>query len=337
MSDADALIAQLVGDIPEGYDRRLAVQLLRTAVDLIGRRPPTLDLKIAATALREMSDAFAMFAATGSTPKATIFGSARVQPQDRLYDVARTVARGLADAGWMVITGAGPGIMQAGMEGAGRDRSIGVSIRLPFEQGANPVIAGDPKYVSMRYFFTRKLMLVKDSRGFVALPGGYGTLDETFELLTLTQTGKGIPVPIVLLDAPGDPYWETVDAFVREQLIERGLVAKTDRQLYLITERPEDAVAEIVGFYRNYDSMRYVGAILVIRVRTAPTAAQLGELAERFGHLCARGGFAAVPPSAPEQRDNDRLDLHRIAFEFGRHSYGDLRELIDVVNGFADG
>ena len=236
----------------------------------------------------------------------------------------------------MVVTGAGPGIMEAGMEGAGRERSIGVSIRLPFEQSANPVIAGDEKYVSMKYFFTRKLMLVKESRGFICLPGGFGTLDETFELLTLVQTGKGTPVPIVLLDVPGDPYWETVDAFIREQLVARGLAAPADLHLYRITEDCAEAAAEIIGFYRNYDSLRYVGDTLVIRLRVAPTEAQVQLLNDRFGHLCARGAIRSAEPFAPERRDRDALDMHRIAFAFANHGYGDLRDMIDVCNSFVD-
>ena len=211
----EALITSLLGDLPAGADRRYSQQLLRAAINVVRQRPQTLDLKIAAAALEEMGDAFAMFVSSRGVPKVTIFGSARTKPEDPLYAAARDVAHHLAEQGWMVITGAGPGIMQAGMEGAGRENSIGVSIRLPFEQGANSVIAGDQKYVSMKYFFTRKLMLVKESKGFVCLPGGFGTLDETFELITLTQTGKGLPVPIVLLDTPGDPYWETVDEFIR--------------------------------------------------------------------------------------------------------------------------
>ncbi|MFZ9627761.1 MAG: TIGR00730 family Rossman fold protein [Ilumatobacteraceae bacterium] len=331
-----ALVAALEPEVDDAYDRRLARHLLRTAVGLVRQGPATLDLKIAGTALREMADAFAMFDATRGVPKVSIFGSARTSIDDPLYAAAREVARGLAERGWMVVTGGGPGIMQAGMEGAGRDRSIGVSIQLPFEQAANPVIAGDPKYVSMRYFFTRKLMLVKESRGFVCLPGGFGTLDETFELLTLTQTGKGIPVPIVFLDTPGDPYWETVDAFVREQLVERGLVAGTDRHLYLITESCDEAVDEIVRFYRNFDSMRYVGNTLVVRVQREVTDEQLALLAARFGHLCESGSFERAEPFPPEVRDGDRLGLHRIAFVFARHGYGDLRDMIDVINSFVD-
>ncbi len=331
---ADELIASLLEGMPQGADRRHSQQLLRAAVDLVQQHPETLDLKIAAAALQEMGDAFEMFAHATGAPKVTVFGSARTTADDPLYTAAKEVAYRLAIEGWMVITGAGPGIMQAGMEGAGREHSIGVSIRLPFEQGANPIIAGDSKYVSMKYFFTRKLMLIKESLGFVCLPGGFGTLDETFELLTLTQTGKGMPVPIVFLDVPGDQYWESVDAFVRTQLVERGLVAEADRSLYRITDDPEVAVNEIVGFYRNYDSMRYVGETLVVRLRKVPTAEQVHELNRRFGHLCKSGDIHVTEPIGPERKEQDRIHLPRIAFTFAKHGYGDLREMIDLCNTF---
>ena len=315
-------------------DQRLAEELLATAAALIADRPATLDLKIATAAMQEMREAFAMFAPYRDAPKVTVFGSARTTTDDPLYCQARDVAARLAADGWMVVTGAGPGIMRAAMEGAGREQSIGVSIRLPFETGANDVIAGDKKYVSMRYFFTRKLMLIKESRGFICLPGGFGTLDETFELLTLTQTGKGLPVPIVLLDTPGDTYWETVHAFVQTQLVDRGLVSPADTGLYMVTDDLDRAVNEITGFYRNYDSLRYVGDVLVIRLNAAPTDDQLTLLNERFGHLCQQGSIRRVEPFAIERRENDRLDRARIGLNFARHGYGDLRELIDLTNTF---
>jgi len=333
---ADELFASLIDGVPPGVDRRHAQQLLRAAVDLVTQRPATLDLKITAAALEEMGDAFEMFSHSRGIPKVAIFGSARTQENDPLYAAARDVAHHLAEEGWMVITGAGPGIMQAGMEGAGREHSIGVSIRLPFEQGANPIIAGDSKYVSMKYFFTRKLMLIKESKGFICLPGGFGTLDETFELITLTQTGKGLPVPIVFLDTPGDPYWETVDELIRHQLVARGLVAEADTNLYLITDDNERAVREIIGFYRNYDSLRYVGKELVIRLRHAPTEVQLAALNRGFGHLCETGVIRSVDPFDQEKRENDLLDLPRIAFVFAKHGYGDLRELINLCNEFVE-
>jgi predicted Rossmann-fold nucleotide-binding protein len=186
----------------------------------------------------------------------------------------------------------------------------------------------------MKYFFTRKLMLVKESKGFVCLPGGFGTLDETFELLTLTQTGKGLPVPIVFLDTPGDPYWETVHDFVGRQLVERGLVSPADTELYLVTDDCQAAADEVIGFYRNYDSIRFVGRVTVMRMKQAPTDAQFAALNERFGHLCANGRIDRATPFEPERKENDKLDLARIAFTFVKHSYGDMRDLIDTVNSF---
>jgi hypothetical protein len=209
-----------------------------------------------------------------------------------------------------------------------------VAIRLPFEQGANPVIAGDEKYVSMKYFFTRKLMLVKESQAFVCLPGGFGTLDETFELLTLTQTGKGLPVPIVLLDTPEDPFWERVDEMIRSQLVARGLVSEGDTNLYFLAETVEAACAEIDRFYSNYHSIRYVGDFLIVRLRHAVTDAQVAELNERFGHLVARGRIERSAPLDIERRHDDHVELPRIRFAFRRHRFADLRALIDALNGF---
>jgi len=329
-----ARVAALVDEIGGGSDPRLARELLAAALGLIADRPDPLDLKIAAAAMTEMREAFRVFAPFEDVQKVSVFGSARTQAHDPLYEQAHRIAAMLAERGWMVVTGAGPGIMQAAMEGAGRAQSIGVSIRLPFEQGANPVIAGDEKSVSMKYFFTRKLMLVKESRAFVCLPGGFGTLDETFELLTLTQTGKGLPVPIVFLDTPDDPFWEQIDAMIHDQLVRRGLVAEADTKLYLVTNSCEEAVAEIDRFYRNYHSIRYVGGFAVVRLRHELTDAQLAELDRRFGYLVARGGMERSGPMEIERRHDDHVELPRLRFAFNRHRSGDLRALIDELNSF---
>ena len=192
--------------------------------------------------------------------------------------------------------------MEAGMSGAGRDMSIGVSIRLPFETSANPIIAGDEKYVAMRYFFTRKLMLVKESNAFICMPGGFGTLDEMFELLTLSQTGKGNPVPIVMLDLPGDPFWESVDAFVRTTLIPRRLVSEADLALYHVALSVQDAVDEVVNFYRVYHSMRIVGKRIVIRLNSELSDLTLSQINIDFAYLCESGyieKISAPGPSSP--------------------------------------
>ena len=313
---------------------RLAESLVSEAIGLVTDEPDTLDLKIAAAALTEMRAAYSMFAPYKDRRKVSIFGSARTQHDDPLYAQAERLAAALAHRGWMAVTGAGPGIMEAGMKGAGREMSIGVSIRLPFETGANSVIAGDDKHVSMKYFFTRKLMLIKESHAFVCLPGGFGTLDETFELLTLTQTGKGVPVPIVLLDAPGDPYWESVDAFVREQLVERGLVSSHDTTLYEITDDCDRATEIIERFYANYRSIRFVGDRLVVRMAQGPTDEQLAELNDDYSHLVESGTIDRVGPTRPEQRDGDGLDLDRIAFRFDQHGYAELASMIGRLNSW---
>jgi uncharacterized protein (TIGR00730 family) len=324
----------IVSELGVSENVRLAEELVSEALGLISDQPDTLDLKIATAALTEMRDAYAVFAPYKHRRKVSIFGSARTSADDPLYDLTRRLAATLADKGWMTVTGAGPGIMEAGMEGAGREMSIGVSIRLPFESGANSIIAGDEKHVSMKYFFTRKVMLIKESQGFVCLPGGFGTLDEMFELLTLTQTGKGVPVPIVLLDAPGDPYWERVDDFVRDQLIGRGLVSANDIGLYTITSSCDEAARIIDGFYANYDSIRHVGNHLIVRMRQGPNDEQLAELNERFGHLVATGSIERAEPFKVERRDDDKIDLDRISLVFAKRGYSDLIEMIGVLNSY---
>lgn len=326
-------VSSIVRELGVSENVRLAEELVSEALGLIGDKPDTLDLKIATAALAEMRDAYAMFEPYKAERKVSIFGSARTTSEDPSYGQARKLALDLAGRGWMTVTGAGPGIMEAGMEGAGRERSIGVSIRLPFEQGANSIIAGDDKHVSMKYFFTRKLMLIKESAAFVCLPGGFGTLDEMFELLTLTQTGKGLPVPIVLLDVPGDPFWRSVDQFVRDQLVRRGLVSDRDTQLYTVTDSCADACELIESFYANYHSLRYVGDTLVLRLHRSPTDRQLDDLNARFAHLVASGSIRRTEPHRVEVRDEDHLDLERIAFRFTKSGYSDLVELIRTLNG----
>ncbi|MSO58814.1 MAG: TIGR00730 family Rossman fold protein [Ilumatobacteraceae bacterium] len=315
-------------------DQKLLDKLIATVHRLSEANTGTLDLKIASSALDEMAEAFAMFAPYRDSPKVTIFGSARTTASDPLYDLTAQVARKMADNGWMVVTGAGPGIMEAGMLGAGRQNSIGVSIRLPFETSANPIIEGDDKYVSMQYFFTRKLMLLKESRAFLCLPGGFGTLDEMFELLTLMQTGKGVLAPTVLLDLPGDPFWEGVSKFINSELIPRRLVSAADLELFRVTNSVNEAVEEIIGFYSNYHSLRSVRDVLVIRLQRSPTAAQLGKLNEQFAHLCRKGTIKTTGPLKVEVNDDDFVLLPRISFSFGGREFGELRRLINVLNTF---
>lgn len=313
-------------------NRDLLVDILRTAVGLAGDGVDRLDLKITASALREMRMAFATFRPYHDTAKVTIFGSARTRPDDPLYDQARNLAADLAEQGWMVVTGAGPGIMAAGIEGAGRENSFGVTIRLPFEESANEFIDGDDKLVAMKYFFTRKLMLVKESAGFVALPGGFGTQDETFELFTLQQTGKSVPAPVVLLDTPGGTYWHGWLEFVQNELVRNGLVSPGDLDLFLITDDVDVACAEIVGFYRNYHSIRWAGDRLIVRMRHGPSEEQLAGLNERHVELLVDGRIEITEATAAERSSKDHVDLARIVMRYDKWQQSAIHRIIRDVN-----
>ncbi len=330
--DVDGQIQVLLDTAGITASRSQIAQILATGVRLGQDGTDRLDLKITSAALAEMRNAFRIFQPFHDTPKVTIFGSARTKTEDPQYVQAHEVAAALADAGWMVVTGAGPGIMQAAMEGAGADRSIGVSIRLPFETRANDLIHDDPKHVSMKYFFTRKLMLVKESRAFLSVPGGFGTLDETFELLTLQQTGKAEPTPIVLLDVPGGTFWKGFRRFVDEELVTLGVVAPDDLDRVLITESVEDAVAEITGFYRNYDSLRWVGKRLVLRLNAQPTDAEVASLNERFGDLLLEGHIERSGPLSAEVNGDDKVSLHRLVLVLDQFRVGALHRLIRAIN-----
>jgi uncharacterized protein (TIGR00730 family) len=333
--DLDRKLIELLDAIPADAHRDLLFELLVTATGLATDGADRLDLKITNAALREMRDAFRVFTPYRHVPKVTIFGSARTLPDDPLYAQARDLAQAIAAHGWMVVTGAGPGIMAAGIEGAGPNNAFGVNIRLPFEQEATELIADDPKLVSMKYFFTRKLMLMKESDGFVVLPGGFGTLDEAFELLTLVQTGKAEPQPMVLLDHPGGTYWRGWEAFLSEEVIGRGYVSPEDCDLYRITDDVQVAAAEVVGFYRNYHSLRWVGDRLIIRLRAAPTRDELRELGERYRDICVSGRIEATAALPVEVRGHDHVDLPRIALRFDRFHYSRLRSLVDDLNRLA--
>jgi len=330
----DEHLRSLIDLLAPTSNRDLLGEILTSVAHIAQEDHDRLDLKITSAVLGEMRSAFNVFRPYRDRPKVTMFGSARTQPDDPLYAQARDFAAHMAAHEWMVVTGAGPGIMAAGMEGAGRELSMGVNIRLPFEQGANAFIQDDPKLVQMKYFFTRKLMLVKESDGFVVLPGGFGTLDESFELLTLLQTGKAAPAPVVLLDVPGQSYYPGWKHFVEEIVMPRGLVSPADLALYTITDSVEVAAAEVLGFYRNYRSLRYVGERLVLRLKMAPTEEELALLADEFGDICVPGhpGFETVGPSPAERSARDDLDAARIAFTFDKLSLGRLRALIDRVN-----
>lgn len=325
-------MSRLLDSVGVTANRDQLLELLATVLRLATDRSDRLDLKIAAVALREMADGFEVFAPYRHVRKVTMFGSARTLPSDPLYAQARDLAALLAAQGWSTVTGAGPGIMAAGLEGAGLDHSFGINIRLPFEQAANQFIDSDPKLVSMKYFFTRKLLLIKESWGYVVLPGGFGTLDEAFELLTLLQTGKAEPAPVVLLELPEGSYWRGWQRFVDEEVSARGLINPVDHSLYHIADSVEEAAAEIVGFYRNYHSLRWVGDTLVVRMQARPTTGEAEALSEEFADMVAGEIRVLDGPLHAERRGEEFPDRPRLAMRFDRMSYGRLRQLIDALN-----
>jgi uncharacterized protein (TIGR00730 family) len=326
------LVQQLLDASGATANRDVLRDILRSAAGLAADGADRLDLKITAAALKEMRAAFAMFGPLEGTPKVTVFGSARTASDDPLYEQARALAGALAAVGWMVVTGAGPGIMQAAAEGAGADHAIGVSIRLPFEEKASELLASSERVVSMKYFFTRKLMLMKESSAFVCLPGGFGTQDETFELLTLLQTGKATPVPVVLLDVPGGSYWARWVDYVADELVAAGLVSPQDHDLDLATDSVDEAVAEVQRFWRSYHSIRWAGDQLVVRLRRAPSDDELAALNEGFSDLLVGGEIRRSDPLPAEVSDRDNLDLPRIVMRYDPRKAGRLRALIDALN-----
>jgi len=307
-------------------------QLIYGAVELIRNHNDRLDLKLAAAAINEMSKAFAMFAPYKEIRKVTIFGSARIAPETLLYERTKELAHIFAQEGWMVVTGAGPGIMAAGSEGAGANMAIGVNIRLPFENQPNSWVSAGQKLVEMKYFFTRKLMLLKESSGFLVLPGGFGTLDECFELLTLVQTGKAEPAPIVLVEADQSPYWRIWEDFVNLQVYDHGLADRDDASLYFITDDIHEAKEEVIHFYSNYHSRRFINNTLIIRLQKAPNEQRCNELSEQFIDITGGTKIKKTPPSKIEIHDNDHLSLERISFQFDKLHQGRLRELINALN-----
>jgi len=308
--------------------------LLQQAVETMFRTARTAnrgEMKLVSRSMRELGRAFRIFAPYRDTRKVSMFGSARTGVDDPAYAVARDFAAAIVRRGWMVITGAGPGVMAAGHEGAGAAKSFGVGIKLPLEQSANGFIAGDPKLIDFKYFFTRKIMFMKESDAFVLLPGGYGTLDEGFELLTLMQTGKTAIRPVVLLEEAGGTYWDEWLAFVQEHLVERGFSSPEDLALVQKCEGVDEAIDVIERFYANYHSARYVGERLILRLKRAPSKQQIARLNAGFGDLLARGRIERVPITPAEAKENDAAGFERIAL-YPTFNFGRVRQLIDELN-----
>lgn len=326
----DELISACGGD-PATLDGKLIRDLMLTSLKLITDGRQTGELKLLSSALKELRYAYNVFSQYAEPHKVSIFGSARTPADHPDYITAVEFSKQMAARGWLVITGAGDGIMKAGHEGPGAEGSFGLSIRLPFETSANTVIANDNKLINFRYFFTRKLMFISQCEAVVVFPGGFGTQDELFESLTLIQTGKGAMMPVVFIEGPGSDYWHNWDAYIRDELLGGGFISAEDLNLYYLAKDPLDAVEHVCKFYRNYHSSRYIRDDLVIRLRKRLKESDVERLNSEFeilvksGSITQRGAF---------EMENEFMELPRLVFHHTKHKFGLIRRLIDRINEF---
>ena len=324
----DALLEAL--RVPE-TSWRLYSELLTTVLKMYEDGAHLADLKIANTALKELRYGFKVFAPYREVPKVTVFGSARTAPDAPVSVQAQQFGKRMTSSGWMVITGAGSGVMGAAQEGAGRERSFGLNIRLPFEQEANPWIADDPKLISFKYFFTRKFFLVREAAAMAFFPGGFGTADEMFEAVTLIQTGKAAPVPLILVDAPGGTYWQRFLDLMREQMAGAGMILPEDLTFFRLTDDVEEAAAHIERFYTVFHSARYVGDRLVLRLRRELAEDHVTAMASAFADILQGGRPEQLP--GPLKAEGDQVPgLPRLVLPFSRKNFARLRQLIDFIN-----
>jgi uncharacterized protein (TIGR00730 family) len=330
--EVDQRIVELLDASGVHRDADLVFEMLVSAVRMGRESVDRGDLKMANSVLKELRYSARVFEPYRDVRKASIFGSARTQVEDPGYRAARAFGAAIAEQGWMVITGGGPGIMEAGIEGAGVDAAFGVNIMLPFEQEAAAILVNDPKLVNYRYFFTRKLAFMKESSAFALLPGGFGTLDEAFELFTLMQTGRSPICPVVLIEPEGGTYWHSWMRFTETELAGRSLISPEDMHFVRICDTIDEAVHEVCHFYSRYHSMRFVGRRLVIRLLDAPSPEELEQLSAEFWDMIVGGPISLVAPSAGELEDGDVPDLPRITFGFDRRSFARLRLLINRLN-----
>ncbi len=307
-------------------------RLRHVAEQLPIERTPQDDLKILSQSLRELRRAFSVFAPYRPHRKVTIFGSARTSRDAAEYGQAERLGKSMVEHGWYIVTGAATGIMEAGHRGAGRERSMGINIMLPFEQESNEIIRGDSKLVTMKYFFTRKLMFVKECDAVVCLPGGFGTLDEAFEVLTLLQTGKRELMPLVFLDAPGGSYWQDWAAYVRKHLLGGKMISAEDFSLFRVTDSVDETVDEVLRFYRVFERMEYVDNRLVLHLSQPIGEAQLAAYQRDFADILVDGAFRQELETATNGKSAS-MSRAKLIFHFNRRSLGRLRQLIDAING----
>lgn len=330
LENVDAFITSAGGN-PTTYKGKLIAQIIQTALKLMSEDHDLGQLKVISRSIKEMRYAYNIFSRYKDAPCVSIFGSARTPEDHPDYIAAKKFSAIMAGHGWMCITGAANGIMKAGLEGPEKAQSFGLSILLPFESASNTVIEGDPKLIHFRFFFTRKLMFMSHSDALAAFPGGFGTLDELFEMLTLMQTGKANIVPVVLVEGAGGTYWEQWSHYMIENLIGHRWVSPEDASFYYLAPNPEDAEKHILKFYSRYHSSRYVKDTFVIRLLSPLTDDQVAELNAKFSSLVAEGEMSM---SGPLLGETDHLALPRLVFTHTRNGFGKLRQLIDAINSF---
>lgn len=324
-------IADLIAQLPNSKHRQLIQQTLNTILRLASSDIDRLDWKIISASLSDMERGFKIFYPYRHVRKVTIFGSARTSPENPEYQMAVDFAQCVTKLGFMVMTGGGGGIMQAGNEGAGRDNSFGLNIQLPFEQEANPVIEGDPKLIHFKYFFTRKLFLLRESDAIALFPGGFGTQDEAFECMTLSQTGKFGPVPVVLIDRPGGDYWRAWSEYIDKHLRQQGLISPEDDSLYTITDNLDVACNAITRFYQVYHSSRYVGDQLVIRLKTDISDADVEQLNTNFNDIIVKGRIEKSQ-ALPQEAQDETAELPRLVLYFNQRDLGRFYQMLAAIN-----
>ncbi len=315
-------------DLKSILHREILINSLKVKRDELG----TLDLKVLNRALNEIRYAARVFKPYRRARKVSIFGSARTPEDDPRYQMAVDFARRLAENGYMVITGAADGIMKAGNVGAGAEMSVGVNILLPFEQAPNEIVADDPKLITFKYFFTRKLFFLMEAHAVVLFPGGFGTQDEGFETLTLVQTGKAPPMPLILMELPGDDYWVDWDRFNRGQMLSRGLISPEDLSIYKICNSAEEGVEWVRFYYSTYHSMRQVRRKLVVRLEKELSDEHVEVLNSEFGDLVNKGKIEKTPALPEEANEPEIADKPRLVFNYNQQSAARLNQLFLRIN-----
>jgi len=325
-------VRHLVRDWGAAKSSELIEEMIVTALKMARDQMSVADLKLINRSVKEMRYAAKVFAPFHRFRKVVVFGSARILPGAPEFQVAEDFAREMVVHNYMVITGGGDGIMGAAQRGAGREHSFGLNIRLPFEQRVNEIIEGDPKLINFNYFFTRKLNFVKETHALALFPGGFGTMDEGFEVLTLMQTGKARIIPMVLLDVPNGRYWETWMKFVRDDMFKLGYVSSEDFSLFKLCHSVADAVNEIAKFYKNYHSVRWVGDQLVFRICRKLSAKAIVDLNRKFADLVREGEIVQAKALPAEMNEPEIWSLPRLVLTPHRCDFGRFRELIDAIN-----